>query len=147
MPQAMHLHQHIPTAAEASAVGAFSHVITRSSPEFHTSFKHNDNQEIVFKHEVDRTMSHLLSEALDRLAALVEARLGHKLRVTATWDPSGHGHHPNSLHYEGRAADMTLDNHDGSKLGALGELAVEGGFGWVFYEDDLHIHASVPKSW
>ena len=40
-----------------------------------------------------------------------------------------------------------MDDRDPAKLGELAELAVRANFGWVFYEDALHVHASVPKSW
>ena len=143
-----HLNEHRPAASEASAVGPLTGLISADNPIVATSFVHNSNPHIVFKHAMDQKMSHFLSEALDRLATLVAAHWpGRKLRVTASWDPTGTGHHAGSLHYEGRAADITVDDRDPAKLGELAELAVRANFGWVFYEDALHVHASVPKSW
>ena len=149
MPQApLHLRQHVPAASEAQSVGPLAEVIGPDSPHVGQSFIRNVNTDIIFKHSGDRKMSHLLSEALNRLSPLVmETWPGLKLRVTATWDPTGAGHHHGSLHYEGRAADMTVSDRDPQKLGQLAALAVDAGFGWSFYEDEKHAHASVRKSW
>ncbi|MEV5025412.1 hypothetical protein [Paenibacillus sp. LPE1-1-1.1] len=142
------LHDKVPDKSESDAVGAITAKVVRGTPEFSALVK-NTNADIVFKDEeaaeADKMMTPRMEEKLNELAALVKMEWpGKKLRVTECWDENNE-HSETSTHYEGRGVDINISDLDGGKLGRLGQLAVEAGFDWVFFEDNKHIHASVKK--
>ena len=136
----------VPDASEAEAVGAPAGRIHRASPAFTLLVRCNDPG-LSFKDEegtgADRVMTVRLQAGLRRLNQRVRAQWpGVRLRITESWDEDRE-HGPTSLHYEGRAADITTSDVDSRKLGRLAWLATGAGFDWVFYEDGSHVHVSV----
>ncbi len=113
---------------------------------------------IVFKQEEappfdteDSLMHPALLQPLARLNLLVQAEWGSavQLRVTDAYDsllehdpPQAEERLTYSLHYEGRAVDLTTWPVDRSRYGRLCALAHCAGFDWVLNEG-THCHASV----
>lgn len=141
-------HQHWPDTAEREAVGPIEQRIRRGAPGF-GRLAEAQGSLAVFKDEegtgADRLMTPELRDRLGRLAHLVAREWpGVRIRVTEAWDEDGE-HGMNSVHYEGRAADVTTSDRDVRKLARLAGLAVRAGFGWVSNER-THVHASVSMS-
>lgn len=139
--------QKIPDISEKDASGAIKSEIKFGSLRFAELIRY-PYSDVIFKDEentgADYWMTPKLAEKLHALADAVDKEWnGLKLRVTEAWDENKE-HSTGSLHYEGRAADMTVSDRDKSKLGRLGRLAVDVKFDWVLFESN-HIHASVKS--
>jgi hypothetical protein len=142
------LKEYVPEVDERTACGPIRAPIRREDAQF-KSLVENTDPLVVFKNEegtgADRLMSHRLARSLNRLGKQVgEEWPGVQWRVTEAWDEDGE-HREDSLHYEGRAADLTTSDRDIRKYGRLASLAIESGFDWVWYEDENHVHASVIR--
>ncbi len=140
--------ERMPNDVEARVVGAADQPIARASTGFKTLVACEDCP-FVFKDEErnksDRMMTPRLRRNLVQLSKLVSQTWPKlELRVTEAWDDRRE-HGAGSVHYEGRAADITTSDQDPAKLGTLAALAVRAGFDWVFYEDATHVHVSVKR--
>ena len=94
-----------------------------------------DEPHILFKDEegtgADRLMALSVRERLNRLGTLVGREWpGIKVRVTEAWDENRE-HGQASVHYEGRALDLTTSDRDSRRLNRLAGLATQAGFDWV----------------
>ncbi len=138
--------QFLPNSAERDISGQIAGPVRRGSSQF-LSLVRVDDENIVFKDEegtgADRHMTRRLRARLLVLSGLIEREWPNvRLRVTEAWDETQE-HARGSLHYEGRAADITTSDLDRRKLGRLAKLAVSVGFDWVYFEDGSHVHVSV----
>ncbi|MDX2053818.1 MAG: hypothetical protein SFV15_15565 [Polyangiaceae bacterium] len=137
--------QFFPATSEREASGPLLERVERGSESFKRLVR-GDREAWVFKDEertgADLVMSPRLREKLALLSEKVaEEWPGTKLRITEAWDEQLE-HGTGSLHYAGRAADVTTSDVSNSKLSRLAGLAVTAGFDWVYYES-THVHVSV----
>jgi hypothetical protein len=140
--------ERMPNEAEARVVGEADAPISRSSAAFKSLVECEDCP-FLFKDEErnqsDRLMTPRLRRGLIQLSRLVSQTWPKlELRVTEAWDDRRE-HGSGSVHYEGRAADITTSDQDPAKLGTLAALAVRAGLDWVYYENASHVHVSVRR--
>ena len=142
------LGERAPNDIEIRVVGAADQPVSRGSAAF-TRLGSCADCPFVFKDEErnasDRRMTPRLRQKLVELSKHVRQTWPKvELRVTEAWDDRRE-HGQDSLHYEGRAADITTTDQDPKKLGRLAGLAVQAGFDWVYFEDATHVHVSVKR--
>lgn len=147
LPDAIPRGTYLPNVPELTRVGPIGDRVERGSTRFGQLVQCQASH-IVFKDEertgADRVMTARLRAQLLRLGVLVTQEWPTlRLRVTEAWDENQE-HGARSLHYEGRAADLTLSDRDTRKLGRLAGLAIQAGFDWVAHEP-THVHASVRR--
>ena len=137
-----------PTTLEVSrkASGPMTDFITRDSPRFHKELVRNKNKNIVFKDEENTGADYYMTPRCNQRANILskfvlEEWPGIHLHVTEAWDENGE-HGPQSLHYSGRALDITTSDLDLQKYGRLAQLAIKAGFDWASYAVSNHIHVS-----
>ena len=133
--------QRVPDLPEMDplASGPYLGAVPLSDP----SIVANYNPDVEFKDgQGTHNMTQRCSSMLNELASLVvEEWPDLKVCVVEAWVDGDHGNY--SLHYEGRALDLTTSDMDENKYGTLGGLAVEAGFDWVLHTyESSHIHAS-----
>jgi len=148
LPRELKVGQRAPDQAENEVTGALLVRVTRGekgwqllAPCFATRIQFKDEEHT----GADHYMIPRLCELLGRLESAVEKEWpGLSLRVTEAWDEDGE-HGRGSLHYEGRAADVTTSDSDPNRLGRLSRLAVDIGLDWVYFENRSHVHVSVRR--
>lgn len=140
--------QRMPDSAENEVVGAVQVRLTRGDSRWQR-LAPCQAPHVLFKNEertgADQVMTPRLCELLSRLEFSVEKEWpGLVLRITEAWDENGE-HGRGSLHYEGRAADITTSDSEPNRLGRLARLAVDVGLDWVYFENRSHVHVSVRR--